>query len=750
MAKAKSSETITSNIFRTFHKDDSFIEASAIPDIYGFMSKRGTASKGYPDFFKDSGDFSIVVEAKATNHKAAEKEVKFYMATNNIQKDIIGIAISGQKDDDLKITYYYKRYLQSEINTFPNIADVLLKIVDLEKSYKKIICGELITTEALITVLKSLNKQFHDGNKVRDSDRSLFFSGIMIALNSNNFRSTYKGIQKPSDEELATTKAIVLEAFNLNAAIIQAIAGQLKSKINNLSKAFNWHDKFSFIKNIDFSLDEYKKIINTIETKIFLPFKNDEKQDILGRAYKIFLERAGKAENKNIILTPDHIKGLMVKLARLTKDDVVLDTCTGSGGFLMESMEVMTKLALGNAVKIDHIKEKQLIGFEIDSVLFSLACSNLFLHGDGRTNLLYRSSLLNEAQDGTVNGSDGDLLKYIKNMKPTKVIINPPYENNNSIKFTKQALDYLEPNGKLIIIMPTPTLTKNHGNYTDKILKIAKLDFIIKMPYKLFSEQNRSVNTAIFGFTKTPHNPNDDVLFYNLEDDGFVSIQHKGKIDKHNGWGSLEQKIFDAITNGNEIANTCVKRKIYKDSILNCAGIQSQANSTSGYAMVKVNDLFKSQDGILPSNECDDCGDYPFITASEEWKTHSSYSHEAEAIVYAASAAGSLGRTHYVNGKFNASNLCFVLESLNTTYPINMQFYNFYFSVIRKQIVSDLADGASKLTIAKKDFGEYYIEYIPKNVQDAFVKKNLDKLEKARKQLKIAEDSVQKSLSKLL
>lgn len=83
----------------------------------------------------------------------------------------------------------------------------------------------------------------------------------------------------------------------------------------------------------------------------------------------------------------------MVKLARLNKKDVVLDTCMGSGGFLMESMETMIKLS-DSPAEIDHIKEHQLIGFEIDSVLFALACSNMFLHGDGRTNLIYRSSLL--------------------------------------------------------------------------------------------------------------------------------------------------------------------------------------------------------------------------------------------------------------------------------------------------------------------------------------------------------------------
>lgn len=256
----------------------------------------------------------------------------------------------------------------------------------------------------------------------------------MIALKNNNFRSTYKNIQAPSKQEVASTKATVLEAHNLNKAILEAITTELESKINNLSKEFSWRDKFSFIKNVDYTLEEYKKIIGIIEEKIFYPFQNEEKQDILGRAYKIFLSRAGKVDNKNIILTPDHIKELMVRLARLSVNDVVLDTCAGSGGFLMEAMETMIALANGDESTIAQIKETQLIGFEIDSVLFALACSNMFLHGDGRTNLLYRSSLLDETQGGIVNNNDKELLDFIKGMKPTKCIINPPYENNNPIK----------------------------------------------------------------------------------------------------------------------------------------------------------------------------------------------------------------------------------------------------------------------------------------------------------------------------
>ena len=322
-----------------------------------------------------------------------------------------------------------------------------------------------------------------------------------------------------------------------------------------------------------------------------------------------------------------------------------------------------------------------------------------------------------------VNNNDKELLEYIRSMKPTRVIINPPYENNNPIKFTLQALNYLEPGGKLVIIMPTPTLTHNQGGMTEKVLSMAKLEYVIKMPNKLFSEQKRSVNTSIFGFIKTPHIPSDDVLFYTLEDDGFVSVQHKGRVDKNGTWSEIENRIFDTISNSKEIPGICQKKKIYKDGVLNCAGVQKRRNSN--YEMMKIGTLFNVTKGSLAS-ESNIEEDYHFVTASEEWKTHTEYELDTEAIVYAVSAAGSLGRSHYVNGKFVASNLCLVLTSKNDPkHPINLEFYTCYFASIRKQIVSDLADGTSKLTISADMFKDYYIDYIPYEEQLTFVKTKL-------------------------
>lgn len=427
------SETITESIFRGFYGLDSFVEKSAIPAKYGFKSKKGTGYKGYPDFFRDNDDedFVIIVEAKADDFKAACEEVEYYSKINNIDKDIIAISISGQSVQSYESALFLK-FVGGRFREIPTNGK-LLSIGSLKKIYKKEKLGDSISNERLHTILAELNNTFHEPMKINETKRSLFFAGLMIALKDDTFRTTYSKIKPPTKEQQSNSKYHLIDAYNLNKSIIEAIVNQINNRINSYSKEINWKGQFSFILNIDYNLDLYKELIKKIEKNIYTPFSLDEKQDILGRAYKIFLSRAGKIDNKNIILTPDHIKHLMVRLARLSVDDVVLDTCTGTGGFLMESMEVMSKKAKGDEKIIERIHNQQLIGFEVDDTLFALACSNMFLHGDGRSNLIFGSSLLDE---------DSDLYKEIKRIyKPRKCIINPPYEKNLPIKFVKKALE---------------------------------------------------------------------------------------------------------------------------------------------------------------------------------------------------------------------------------------------------------------------------------------------------------------------
>ncbi len=753
----KVSESITENIFREFYGSSTFVEKASISNSYGFKSKKNKNRMGYPDFLKDTEDYVIIVEAKPLKHSDAENEVQYYINNNNIDKSMIGIAVSGQHVSQLKVTYYYKTFEMDKIEKL-QVKDKLLTLEVLRDTYLKKVSGETVTDEELIRILKQLNTTLHDDNKIRSTERSIFFSGLMIALTNTNFRNTYKYTSPPSKEEKASINTTLFDSVHLNEAIITAIDIQLKAKINNMSKTFNWKDKFSFIRNVDYSLNEYIKIIKLIEDKIYVPFSNEEKQDILGKAYKIFLSRAGKAESKNIILTPDHIKELMVKLARLTVDDVVIDTCTGSGGFLMESMEMLETLAKDDIQKIENIHEKQLIGFEIDDVLFTLACSNMFLHGDGRSNLLFRDSLLHQDSKGNiVNNKDEDLFDYIKSLKPTKCIINPPYEKTNPIDFAYQALNYLENNGKLIVIMPTPTLTKHKNDKTKDILDIAKLDFVIKMPLQLFSEQKRTVNTSIFGFTKVPHNYNDDVLFYNMSDDGFKSIQHKGRVDIDSKWSDIETNVIDCITNKKEIKGLSKKKKIFQE-VTDKRGNTYHELHPSGFEkidydrpMVKLGDLFHFEKGSLQSTKNDDTGEYEFITASDERKRHIEYTHDTEALIYAVGAGGSLGKSQYANGKFIASSLTTILTVKdNPKYPINIKFYNYMLNSIRTQIVDDLASGTSKLTLNPNELKNYYVEYIELNKQNEFVEKFFEEEIRIKNEINQFEKNIAKSMEKIL
>lgn len=738
MAKKNSSETTTENIFRSFYGPTTFIEKSAIPKEYGFKSKNNTEKKGYPDFFYETEKYAIVVEAKSTikEYNKACTEVKYYASNNKLEKDIFAISIAGQNEEEYKAGLYYKidNCKIKEIDT----DNKLLSLEAIGKIYKKIKYSDKISDEALKRKLKEYNEKFNR-YKIQDTKRSLFFSGLMIALMDNTFIATYRNIQKPDVRQQQASKNKLIQAHNLNERILEAIVNQIETKVNSYSKEYHWRDQFSFIRNIDIPIDDYKNIIIDIEQNIFIPFREDEKHDILSRAYKIFLSRAGKVENKNIILTPDHIKRLMVDLANLNINDKVLDTCTGSGAFLMEALEQLVALAKGNEVKIDEIMKEQLIGIEVDDTLFALACSNMFLHHDGRSNMIFGSSLPND--------SNSELISYVTELAPQKCIINPPYENNQPIFFVKQAIDFLQPNGKLIVIMPTPTLNRNYA-LTNEILKNATLDYVIKMPERLFSEQDRSVNTSIFGFTKTRHLQDKKVIFYEMLDDGLVSVQHKGRVDKYGKWENIKTSLIDRIINNNEKSGTYELRKIYKDGVLNCYGYKETAKK--GNNLVKFGEIFNTKTkGSLASEDANP-GDYPFITASEEWKTHNTYDNEKEAIIYAIAASGSLGRCHYINGKFIASNLCLVLTPKDPEeYPVNLLFYSLYLNSIRQSIRNDIADGTSKLTISPDDLNEYYIEYIPIEKQNKIADEYKNKVLALREKLKEEETIFNKSLRNL-
>ena len=143
----------------------------------------------------------------------------------------------------------------------------------------------------------------------------------------------------------------------------------------------------------------------------------------------------------------------------------------------------------------------------------------------------------------------------------------------------------------------------------------------------------------------------------------------------------------------------------------------------SSLNLIPIGTLFDLEKGSLQSSKCTE-GEYTFITAAEEWKTHNEYSHECEALIFAAAASGSLGRTHYINDKFITSDLCFILTPKDSKkYPINLKFYHFVFNSLKDEIVKNTKSGTSKESINQSNLRSYEIPYFEINKQNLWIDK---------------------------
>ena len=66
------------------------------------------------------------------------------------------------------------------------------------------------------------------------------------------------------------------------------------------------------------------------------------------------------------------------------------------------------------------LKTNKFIGIEIQHDIFSLVCSNMYIHGDGRSNLIKGDCF------------DSLVMSKISKYKPNVGFLNPPYKVKNN------------------------------------------------------------------------------------------------------------------------------------------------------------------------------------------------------------------------------------------------------------------------------------------------------------------------------
>ena len=214
--------------------------------------------------------------------------------------------------------------------------------------------------------------------------------------------------------------------------------------------------------------------------------------------------------------------------------------------------------------------------------MFSHACSNMMMRGDGKSHILY-----------------GDCFKEkhktkIKSHKPTKAFLNPPYQDGNAaeqLEFIENALECIVKGGICVAICQMSTTVSSNSDVTEvrgRLLKEHTLEATFSMPSDLFIPVSVITNILVFK-AHSPHPKGKKSFFGYFKDDGFVKTKNHGRIDKKNKWNVIKKTWLNAYLNWESIAGLSVMQEVGKEDEW-CA----EAYMKTDYSKLTEDDFIKT------------------------------------------------------------------------------------------------------------------------------------------------------------
>lgn len=536
-------------------------ETFKIKKLLSRASKSGNC-QGHPEFiitFKDKPDYLIVIECKAStlNHESARRDnPERYAVDGALQYaaylkdgfDVIAIGVSGETEKEKRISTFLwlkEGYTYTKINDKIFFTPEEIHQVIVEQKYP-------LSQEELVEKAIQYNKELNE-HCIPEPDRCTFISSILVALQDEPFLTSYYlyDDNKTLFEALYKACEIVLTKNSLSQDKIDVILSEYKRFQNN--KAFTppliTKGKKKGQKN-----DILKDFISRVKSEI-LPSVKKERFDILGKFYTQFIRYAGSDKKTGLVLTPGHITDFFCDIANLSHNDIVFDPCCGTGGFLVSAMNYMLNKVEFSKDMRRQIKSMQLIGIEKRNDMFSHACSNMMMRGDGKSHI-YNDDCFNE-----------ELKKIIKDKAPNITFLNPPYQDKNTaqqLEFLENALECIQKSGTGIAICQMSTVVSTQEDVIEvrrRLLEKHTLKAVFSMPEDLFHPIGVVTCILVFEAHK-PHPDNQESFFGYFKNDGFIKRKHKGRIDQKNQWNRIKQTWLDAYRNNKNIPSLSITKKV--------------------------------------------------------------------------------------------------------------------------------------------------------------------------------------------
>ena len=490
-------------------------------------------------FVKDN--ISVLVETKQnfmSNLEEAKRQLSAYV---EYEKALTGnkvVAILANTTNDAVMVW---RGVVSDGDFMSK--ETALRTMD---EYVDFYTSKINDKEKVMQNTYKLNEMLHR-HSVPEKLRSQFVGTCLLALKNDLDYST------PS-----------LTAAQIRARIKEVLEDLLSSDINKAEKLALLNRNVlndQYVRQLNIAA--FREILTFIEGNI-LPFINDKStsgQDLLNLFFITFNKYVGKSD-KNQAFTPDHITDFMSKITGVNKHSVVLDPCCGSGSFLVRAMtQALDDCA--TAAEQEKVKKYQIFGIEFDENVYGLATTNMLIHSDGNSNIR--------------QGSCFKMTDWIKEAKPTIILMNPPYNGQRVhlpanyvstwprdkkedpskglyfVKWIADTLNAINHPAKLAILLPVACAIGTSGEIArlkNEILEENTLDAVFTLPSDIFHPgASASACCMVFKIgTKHDDVSNPDTFFGYCRDDGFKKKKNLGRVEQidpatgKSKWSEIEKR----------------------------------------------------------------------------------------------------------------------------------------------------------------------------------------------------------------
>jgi type I restriction-modification system DNA methylase subunit len=544
-------------------------------------SKSGSGKVGYPEFSAKVGDFILVIEDK----KTTDLQVKFSdddnQALSLLPEDIKKYAENGavhyakkilegtrftkvfafgcsgdKKHHKIRPIFVEKSGKYKRLDLVDNFSN--FNVENIDSYYHEQVLGEepkkVVELKDILDRAKKLHEFFRDYAPLRDTEKPLVVSALLLALNEN-IKDQQSFIDTLNGDNIKTDGAKIFSAIRTHMERVEVQPQDKRETVLN---------QFNLIKD-SVILSKYNDKLGKSPLRYFAEYlkeyvvqytKTNSPEDVLGRFYGEFMSYSGgDGSSLGVVLTPRHITELFCDLADIKPSDKLFDPCCGTGGFLIAGLHKMLQKAKTPEQK-NNIKKNQIHGIEIRDDMFSIATTNMILRRDGKSNLMRDDFLQQKISD-------------LRKEKFSVAFMNPPYSQakNPEINFISHLLDCMADKARVLVIVPQSIMvgkTKEDKLVKSDILKRHTLEGVITLNKNTFYGVGTNACIAVFTCYK-PHDKNYYAKFIDFNDDGFEVRKHIGLIETERAKEKKQQLLDCWLNNKDAQTNFMVKTKIEAD-----------------------------------------------------------------------------------------------------------------------------------------------------------------------------------------